>query len=540
MWGSGLGMANGQGVLAQKELKEANANRLFLAVVFAFGLGLLSLNVFRERNFFHDDAFIELRYAKNLLAGAGLSWNPGERIEGFTSPLHVSLVSILGACGLDLPTAAHVVNFFALAVLIVCTGWAIERASTGSNFVLPRAAAWLVLASVLPLAVWVWGGLEAVLVACLVSAAQLPLLRVLPNKAISYRDPLLAGGALALATLARPDAAVLLAAAMGVYLVAGEVRLPQRLIFTCLLAAPTAAVMVAATAFREIYFGDIAPNTYYAKVYGVPVAHRILLGMQYVWGSEEALPPLLLVPLAALVHRPLMRRPEVFLLVAQVCACIAYVAWIGGDHMPYARFFVPLVPLLALLAFYVLAEPRARATVHGMAVLGTVVLTVTLAIATPPLQMDPAAFVGSIVGRYIGKEWPPGALVALNTAGSTPYYGPDLRYIDMLGLNDRVIARTRIERIVSTAQSWPGHAKGNGQYVLTRNPDFIIAGIAEGQSPESSPFIGDLELTHSAEFHSCYRRETAQIPYNRSYAAIGPLRPNPLIFTFYRRTCHSG
>ena len=34
-----------------------------------------------------DDIMISMRYAKNLAAGVGLVYNPGERVEGFTNPL---------------------------------------------------------------------------------------------------------------------------------------------------------------------------------------------------------------------------------------------------------------------------------------------------------------------------------------------------------------------------------------------------------------------------------------------------------------------
>ena len=52
-------------------------------------------------NFVSDDAFISLRYAANLLAGHGLVFNPGERVEGFTSPLWTLLLAGFGACGFD-------------------------------------------------------------------------------------------------------------------------------------------------------------------------------------------------------------------------------------------------------------------------------------------------------------------------------------------------------------------------------------------------------------------------------------------------------
>src|SRR5689334_20098800 len=47
-----------------------------------------------------DDAMVSLRYAWNLAHGAGLVWNPGERVEGITS-LSWSLYMSLGCSFLD-------------------------------------------------------------------------------------------------------------------------------------------------------------------------------------------------------------------------------------------------------------------------------------------------------------------------------------------------------------------------------------------------------------------------------------------------------
>lgn len=41
-----------------------------------------------------DDAMISMRYAWNFSHGAGLVWNPGERVEGYTNLLMVGLMSV--------------------------------------------------------------------------------------------------------------------------------------------------------------------------------------------------------------------------------------------------------------------------------------------------------------------------------------------------------------------------------------------------------------------------------------------------------------
>jgi len=83
----------------------------------------------------------------------------------------------------------------------------------------------------------------------------------------------------------------------------------------------------------------------------------------------------------------------------------------------------------------------------------------------------------------------------------------------------------------------PGHAKGDGAYVLRRAPSYIVAGPAEGSLVTSPWFLSDVELSESQEFRRCYVAETAEIPYTRETALLGPEKPRPLIFTYYRRVC---
>src|SRR6188768_521911 len=41
-----------------------------------------------------DDAYISYLYAKNLVSGHGLVFNPGEHVEGYSNPLYVLLMTI--------------------------------------------------------------------------------------------------------------------------------------------------------------------------------------------------------------------------------------------------------------------------------------------------------------------------------------------------------------------------------------------------------------------------------------------------------------
>src|SRR5205823_14822555 len=71
----------------------------------------------RATGLFYEDAFITLRYARNLAEGQGLVFNAGERVLGTTTPLFALLLAPVGALAgtAALPVAAVVVG-------IACAG----------------------------------------------------------------------------------------------------------------------------------------------------------------------------------------------------------------------------------------------------------------------------------------------------------------------------------------------------------------------------------------------------------------------------------
>ena len=65
-------------------------------------LGLLAaavlggLLLYANRDFFHDDGYIGLRYVRHWLEGHGPRWNPGETpVEGYSNFLYLALVALL-------------------------------------------------------------------------------------------------------------------------------------------------------------------------------------------------------------------------------------------------------------------------------------------------------------------------------------------------------------------------------------------------------------------------------------------------------------
>ncbi|MEW6742675.1 MAG: hypothetical protein AB1486_07935 [Planctomycetota bacterium] len=81
-------------------------------------LGLAVSGVLANFLFYHpttliDDAYISLRYAENIARGHGIVWNPGERIQGASTPLYVLLLAALRWLGLPSDLAARGIGLLA-------------------------------------------------------------------------------------------------------------------------------------------------------------------------------------------------------------------------------------------------------------------------------------------------------------------------------------------------------------------------------------------------------------------------------------------
>jgi hypothetical protein len=148
-----------------------------------------------------DDAYITFRYARNILAGSGFVYNPGEHVLGTTTPLYTILLVLFGAItggdNAPFPLIALYVNAIAdgvTCVLLYLLGDKLgsRTAGTGAAFV------WVIAPFSVTFAI---GGLEtSVYVMLLVSTIYCFL--------IDHR--LLGTFLAALALMTRPDALILL------------------------------------------------------------------------------------------------------------------------------------------------------------------------------------------------------------------------------------------------------------------------------------------------------------------------------------------
>src|SRR5262245_34906146 len=96
-----------------------------------------------HRRWLSDDGYIDLRVVKQVLAGNGPVFNVGERVEAFTNPLWLGILSLVGSLGVPLEAAAVTLGivFATLAVVLVELGAAsLLRRREAAGVVLPAGA----------------------------------------------------------------------------------------------------------------------------------------------------------------------------------------------------------------------------------------------------------------------------------------------------------------------------------------------------------------------------------------------------------------
>jgi hypothetical protein len=428
-------------------------------------LALFAGHAFWFRGHIVDDAFITFRYACHLAEGAGAVFNPGEPVEGYTNFLWMILLSAACALGADLPRTAVWLGALcsAATVILVARGPWPGLTRKGS------AAAAILLACNGSFVLWGKSGLEGGLFSLLLVTACLLFEIAGPHGRAGLLKDAAVSCAIGLAVLTRPEGAILLALLAG--LRAAERRL-RPVPADAALVVPALALVGVQLIFRWVTYGALLPNTYHAKVGGS--AGDLAMGLSYLAEAILVYGPLLFAALLGLMLARPLRAARLPALV--VAAYAAAFVWEGGDSFPLLRFFAPLMPFLCLLAGHAIQslipdeQPIGRAALAGGALCLITALPSFHGAQHDRVAHDAADVeVWTELGRHLSAALAPGDAVALNPVGAVGYFS-GRPIIDMLGINDAVIAR-------SVPVDGPaGHRRANGRYVLSRNPTLILIG----------------------------------------------------------------
>lgn len=474
-----------------------------------------------------DDSFISYRYARNWIEGLGLVWNPGERVEGITNLLWTVALAGCMKLGAAAPVAGHWLGLFGgLALFASVT----SLATAG----VPQRVSWI--AGLAPLVVlsspampyFGTSGMETLAFVALIVGS-------LAAHARGQRN--LTTLLLCLTILMRPDGAIVAAAVLGFMLLEDGIfekrSWKPAVIFV--------AVGLALTGFRVAYYGSPVPNTFYAKVGGIPIETALAAVRLYLFEA----PGFLLVPaLLALRHGSYARAP-----LALCAGTLGYVLVSGGTAMTFSRFLMPIFPTLAALAashaarafdrnerlapLWVgcLAACAAGYTAGNTAAWSALAISALACLpqlpaalrTAPATQRAIAVVIASVVCagastvvkdpswrnvRVVGKrgfdrqisssakrlarklkqtlpETSTVAAVAIGVLGHETRF----QILDLLGLTDKVIARST-EPVKGPVSRGMGHLRSNSDYVLrVRQPDVILIGWSASNKKQPLPAV---------------------------------------------------
>lgn len=444
-----------------------------------------------------DDAMISMRYAKNLVEGHGLVWNPGgERVEGFTNPLWTFLMA--GVHLLPFPASLISLPILLLAVLLLTLNiivvYRITLILSGNSLAAGMIAA-IFTAFYFPLNHWGYLGMEVSLLTLLVSTSVLLAIRGIGGRTSPWLYFLLGLG-----TLVRMDAVVPAAVILG-FLFATDPRNRTRHLLVGALCVITPLFFQ--TIVRLWYYGDVLPNTYYLKMTGYPAGERILHGLRIAFWHLQRLNPLVLLLISAFLF--IRRERILFLPAAVVLGQLAYSTYVGGDAWEwwgesnrYVTVAAPMVFVLFAMSATTFADliqrklqlsplqqKRFLLPVWGIALVALFLivnkrddwdLIREVFLLKGPVHMfehRQSLEAAALLDTILTKE----GTVAVVWAGVVPYF-LERNAIDILGKNDKYVARlpaVRTNPPPLLESFYPGHMKYDyGYSVGTLKPDVIL------------------------------------------------------------------
>jgi arabinofuranosyltransferase len=408
-----------------------------------------------------DDSWIHLRLARNLATGGGFGINRGEPVPASTAPLYS--VTLAGLLALGIPGLAAT-----KALGVACwaaTGLVTRRLASAVG--LPAALAWGAALTVMTLSRLVWGAL---------SGMEVPLATLCVAGgawAVAAAHPSLGAAMLGLATLARPEAGLL----VGLHAVgAGSWRGGARRLVIA------AAVVAPAVAFNVIAGGRLVPATAAAKVEGGllgraegltdawAVTGRQIKGFLVEWGAvllqdHLALPALVAVGLVA-GRAGRLRWLAAALLLHPIA--VAVVSPYRGPQFQTGRYSSHLLPLAVVVAMIGLERILRALPAGRLRIAVFAILLVGLAWGWPAGAEAYAWGVQNVnamqvrLGRWVAEHTPPDTLIALNDVGALAYFG-ERRVIDLVGLATPEILPYRRQS-----------AAGVLRYLERRCPEYLV------------------------------------------------------------------
>lgn len=488
-----------------------------------------------------DDAYISFRYLDNFIAGEGLVFNSGERVEGYSNFLWIMVLAPLRWLGLKAETAAMLLSI--VSYLILC--WSVSKSAlvvTGNLIIdkkqfliLPT----LLLTSSAHLASWSVSGMETIFFTMLLSVATTLILT---------QKPVLGAFIFSLAALTRPEGIALGALSLFIYFC---YLMLNRKSFSKIIYQSLQPFVFFVTPiglhlfFRYEYYREFLPNTYFVKLSGNEL-NLIPAGLKYLAGYLTSGGLFLLIPgllslLFIIFSKDRLKAGILFwgpsILLAQILLYLVYVVMVGGDYFPFHRFLVPAIPALCIMTTYLLLRGHekilscswSRSILPRLSnpfLMAFLIAVFHAAIANTSQQKEAHQVIRAtgeeriLIANWIKENYPAQTVLAVNAAGLIPYI-TKMPTIDMLGLNDASIARQPVGQNLFGGASFIGHLKHDGDYVCRKKPDLVLtagARLNKGRSAAEASyqaalnsFEGDREFLNSKDCKNAYQARVEEL-----------------------------
>lgn len=283
----------------------------------------------------NDDAYITFRTIDNWLHGYGLRWNVNERVQAFTNPLWMFLMSALVFVTREYFLTAI---FTGIAVSLTAVGLVVFRVARSTCLAL---LAVVFLLSSRAFVDYSTSGLENPLTHLLLAVFALLLFRLQWTPRVLFSLAFTA----ALAMLNRMDSILFFAPAL-LY-----VWLSERTLRAALILAAGFLPFVLWEAFSLVYYGFLVPNTAFAKLgSGIDSGLMLWQGLYYfayTLRNDPVTLPLIALGVAAAIAA---KRGREIALALGLLLYLVYIVKIGGDFMGGRFFAAPLFLAVLLLA----------------------------------------------------------------------------------------------------------------------------------------------------------------------------------------------
>jgi hypothetical protein len=458
-----------------------------------------------------DDSWIHVRFAQNLAAGRGFSFNPGVPTSTTTSVLWTLLFAAAYRVTHEYLFTPFALNW-ALCVLLCAAAYSLALCFTPSRWVALVAAA--AVAVTAPLPWWALSGMEPPLYALLGTLALVLHLRL--RRAHGPRA-LLPTIAMALAALARPELLLLFPLAiLDRVLVTGppsprlgrgkggEVgpgRLTSHLSPLTFHVLAFAALIAPVPIYNHLVTDYWLPSSFYSKLQSTSASAALASGdlallvstplrelgaLLVLWAKDNlALFLPFLFGLGWMVRAALRREGEQRSLLLPMVVVVQPLAWAlaSGFRDPafQSQRYVANLNVLYLLVGVLgagWAIERSPALRHPAVRIGLVAAMLATSLARQPAAAETYALnVKNItdmqvaIARWVRDNTPKGAVLAVNDVGAIGVIG-DRRVLDFQGLVTPETLAPRARDVARFRQQQAPYELA--QYILSRRPDYVV------------------------------------------------------------------